>query len=234
MFKAEKPQSESMDRCHYNTEFDVEVVAWDAQYSCVDGGRYVTLPDRSEYSLRLRNLGPTEADVEVEIDGLDMGDWRVHAHSSILIDRPSHQARKFTFVSETGAIARETGNIPGKEENGLIRVTFRPGKEHVQIIGIRRTFTPLVGGRAFPKSAMRASPMESARFTVALPPTRGGVTVLGDESSQRFQQVSALDEYDYERTTVIMIRLQVRGQRYVHLRGTREGVYPRRLDQDFL
>ena len=90
-------------------------------------GNYVALESGSEYKLKLINDRSTICDVKISIDGEYIGTWRINANSSIILERPLSEERKFTFFAETSKEARNAGIIPNKD-SGLISVTFIPKK----------------------------------------------------------------------------------------------------------
>lgn len=234
-----------MESC-YHTEFEVEVIAADSNDFCVKGAKYTSLPEKSEYKLKLINKGDTKVDADVMLDGKDVGTWRVNPYSSTIIERPANEQRKFVFVSEIGSIARRTGAIAGKGDNGLIKVTFTPEKK---VYVTAREITSKVyeptrrnlksSGDSFASSKRRTGFASPPRMNLAsrneslgirnLSPSRAGVTVLGGRSNQSFVSVNTLAEIDYNRITTIMIRLVVKEPEYIGLEDVRRGVYPERL-----
>ncbi|CAH6419542.1 Hypothetical protein POVR2_LOCUS46 [uncultured virus] len=187
--------------------FEVQVVSAQAERFVRDGYEYVSLPSGSIYSLHLVNNGNTQCDAVVMIDNTKVGTWRIEAGDSITIDRPANINRKFTFVDESSSVARQTGNRVGDENNGLIKIAFKPAKQEQA-----RSSPRLAGARAAAPTIMRAySPRLSS-----------GVTVLGDRSDQEFNSISSLrdSEIDWAGVVEINIRLVVRAssrQRYVGL-----------------
>lgn len=108
--------------------FDVEIIAVGSRSFNKIGHRYVSLPPHTEYKLKLTNNHHTRCDAEVSIDTVKVGNWRINANSSIVVERPEHAQRKFTFVGENSKIARNTGAVSGSDVNGLVGVVFKPAK----------------------------------------------------------------------------------------------------------
>lgn len=100
---------------------------------------YFPLPHRSEYKLRLTNDTSARADARVELDGKEVGLWRVPPgghRNSITVERPVGIPQRFTFVAEESRIAERAGVEEGRSENGLLKVTFYAEREH------RRAYSP--------------------------------------------------------------------------------------------
>jgi hypothetical protein len=206
-----------------------------------DGAWYLALNNGEEFSLELTNNRDVPVDVDVEIDGTDVGSWRIDPYSTITLERPADTARKFTFLSELSSEALDAGAIPGNINNGLVRVTFKPKKRVVY----QRLQSPrrLVGRSTSSVRSQMASidsivPSSSLVQSISGPRYESGVTLLGDESYQRFSEVRPLrpDEIDYSNITTIEIRLVVkRRPRYLPLspRNGRRTPYPPRIDSRF-
>ena len=162
---------------------------------------YIALDNNTEYAIRLFNDRDIIADAEVYVDGELVGSWRIDAHDSITIERPGDIRRKFTFFSERSSEAFEAGVERGRDENGLIKVVFKPKKQ----IRYER-MSPRSTGRYYASTpmAMMQSDYES------------GTTVLGDKSYQNFGSTRALrsDEIDWSNVTEIIVRLIARRSGY--------------------
>lgn len=192
------------------SHFEVQVVSPQAERFVRDGHEYVSLPSGSIYSLHLVNNGNTQCDAVVTIDDTKVGTWRIEAGDSVTIDRPANINRKFTFVDERveGTSRRSmTGSRVGDENNGLIKIVFKPAKQEQ--------------ARSSPRlaSARGSAPTITRAYS---PRLSSGVTVLGDRSDQEFNNISSLrdSEIDWTGVVEINIRLVVRAsskQRYVGL-----------------
>lgn len=191
--------------------FSVAINARGARHFTRGGSDYVSLPSGVEYSITLHNNYGGKCDASVTIDNERVGGWQIDPFDSITIERPSHSQRKFVFVTETSAIARRTGAVQGAEENGVIRVQFRPAKYCAHCLGSTVT---AVDRSSFPRASLaKASAPESAIHSSEVSSDRyqSGVTVLGDDSDQRFSTVRPLrdDEIDWNLATTITLRLIV-------------------------
>lgn len=97
-------------------------------------GNYFSLPDGSEYKLKLGNDHDTRVDAHVWIDGEKVGVWRINPYSSIVIERPHNISRKFTLFKEGTRRAIRAGVKNGDHETGIIKVIFKP--ENIYYSGI--------------------------------------------------------------------------------------------------
>lgn len=156
------------------------------------GGRevrdgYVEITHGQIYSLRLRNDRSVRCDARVEIDGKDVGTFRLNAHSGFALERPLNDEGHFT------AYRPGTAGVTSGPDLGLIRVTFTPEKPPVH--HVYRSSCDIVGERAIPQASLT---MASAYSGIG--------TGLSGHSDQQFHSVAALD-YDYAQQTVIHLRL---------------------------
>ena len=63
--------------------------------------------------------------LDVSIDGYDVGGWVVYGGQELTIERPAYEAKKFTFYRVKTA-PKEAGIESGREENGLVKCVFTP------------------------------------------------------------------------------------------------------------
>lgn len=90
---------------------------------------YVEMKHGETYTIVLKNDHNVRCDATVEVDGKDIGTFRIEAHSNIYIERPSNEQKKFTFYQLGTSEATQSGlNKVEKNEMGLIKVTFKPEK----------------------------------------------------------------------------------------------------------
>lgn len=90
------------------------------------GSNYFSLPHGSEYKIRVGNDHGIRTDAHVWVDGEKAGVWRINPYSRVTIERPAHVARKFTLLDESSGSARGAGVEMGAEENGLVKIIFKP------------------------------------------------------------------------------------------------------------
>lgn len=228
------------------SSFSVSIISPFAREFSRHGYNYVSLPNNSEYEIRLRNNYSERCDVEVKIDGAPVGSWMIRPYSSITIEHGEHNDRKFVFVGENTYRADRADAIPGAQANGLITALFKPQKHHERhcaSCGIslatpssRKEIIPLL-----PTSSFQASPgnMSSAKSLTSpsssLPSSRygSGITVSGDHSWQDFGQTSALSYFqiDWERSQEISLRLVTRENDRVYSPYNNSG-YPPRISEN--
>lgn len=102
-------------------------VNWRPQVPTIRAGTvYFTIPHGSEYSVNLWNGTGLRADATLRIDGDKQGTFRLNPGVQYQIERPASDARKFTFLSTTSALANTIGIKAGEPQNGLLEVTFQP------------------------------------------------------------------------------------------------------------
>ncbi len=171
-------------------------------------GVYVLVPHGEEYKLRLTNHSPTRADVAVEVDGKEIGRWRVPARESRTIERPANIEQKLTFVTEGSLLGERAGVISGRRENGLVRVTFYPERYHpVNTVSLIERLPDSFG---FSSSAPRRAMSPRSESTMALAPMRemrSGATILGERSNQRFQDTEPIRDIDRNRVCEVVFRM---------------------------
>ena len=105
----------------YLNQFSVRVIGGNEQ-----SGGYVELPHGKKYSLSLRNGRDVRCDARVEIDGKDVGTFRIDASRTIRLERPAHDTGRFTFYKLGTAEAHQAGLEEGNPNLGLVKVTFTP------------------------------------------------------------------------------------------------------------
>jgi hypothetical protein len=137
---------------------------------------FFQLYDNSEYSIVLKNNGPTKCDASIDIDGENIGNWRLEAGLSGLINHPMSNKRKFVF--------KNADNFEYKEElkngqieypaNGKISVTFKPEIKTLQNTKSLQTSSYIPQNNNILNGKQGSSlDLDRSKF-------RAGSTVLGD------------------------------------------------------
>jgi len=200
-----------------------EIRVGDFAVSIVEGekaqGDYFLLDHDQHYSVDLRNYSTLRCDADIEIDGKDMGTFRVKGGHNFTIDRPTHDDGRFTFYE----LMSKEGNAVGLKANqnlGLVKVTFRPEKEDqisatgdildadegIRILGApmlcaaQRDTGPRIEGPRKPH-------LQATGATGDLP--RAGGTGLSGQSDKKFTDADSI-EHNPEGTVVIHLRLGAR------------------------
>jgi len=89
--------------------------------------REACLNHDSDYAFLIENNHQTlGVCVEVEIDGKQMGDFIIRPRRHLLLERPSHEDRKFHFLAVSSDSAKNCGAIVGKSSNGEVQFKFLP------------------------------------------------------------------------------------------------------------
>jgi len=89
---------------------------------------FYSLPENSEYKIKLGNNNFMRVDAHVWIDGIKIGVWRINPESSIIIDKTTKGNKKFILMKEGTQDAIVAGIRSGAFDNGLITVKFIPEK----------------------------------------------------------------------------------------------------------
>ncbi len=193
-------------------------------------GGYVEMHHGRQYSLCLHNGYAGRADAHVEIDGKHVGTWRLPAGQSITLERPQHDAGRFTFYRVNSPEAVQAALDPCDPNLGLVKVTFTP-----ELLRGARPLTPtchpwwyyypgpaildttaaptwhpvyytdMNAGVGLPACGTINATSTPQSQTVSAAYTAGG-TGLSGESGQQFGAAEWI-EYDAARQTVIHLRL---------------------------
>lgn len=215
----------------YLNKFSVRVVGGNETSS-----GYVEMRHGKVYKLCLRNSRRVRCDAQVEIDGKDVGTWRIPSCSSITLERPADDDGEFTFYKVGTLEARQAALDVRSDNLGLIAVTFSPERA-------RRVVKPLpsvpetppwptsppqwgntedypeffgsislsaeFGGDEVVVACAGGEPVRSrGRGGSAGAPKSlsAGGTGLSGQSNQRFGTTGMI-EYDYTQQTTIHLRL---------------------------
>lgn len=142
---------------------------------------YYRLNHGDEYAVKMINYTNNYVNALLKIDSDAMGKWRIKPHSSIIIERPVHNARKFTFVSESSDEALEGGVRQLENElNGLVEVSFVPLIDKRPDSYLDKTTNSV------PYSNSTNSTRSARSFSTDS--YESGATVLGDDSEQKFKK----------------------------------------------
>ena len=202
-----------------------------------NGYNYVPLTNGSWYSVVLQNDNSTRCDVELFIDDIKMGKWRIDPHNSVELNRPTNTDNKFYFVEENGMDAALGNVVAGSQSNGVITATFYPEEYVDRPIAVDdylqfNTVVPSVNGLEFNAPTRAQNNCYGAQcFRAALgsgasvmnehvaPLSRSysygsGATVLKGRSNQRFGRSPPLVNIDSSRVTELSLRLVVDRNRY--------------------
>lgn len=187
-------------------EFGVEIIPESSDFDKFtrNGSKYIGLDNGTDYKIKLINNRAVPADAKVEVDGKEVGSWRIHQNSSIVVERPANLHKKFTFFSKFSMEAIDAGAITEESTDGLIKVTFYPKRQvKYETLPVRSMMAPYA---ALAKTATRYSP---------------GITLYGKESQQRFSRTEPITDVDTRNITTIYLRLVVR--------ETKSNKYPKPL-----
>ncbi|XP_068721444.1 uncharacterized protein [Montipora capricornis] len=88
-------------------------------------GEFVEIKSGTQYEIHVKNSHPYGCNLDISIDGYDVGGWVVDGGQEITIERSAYEAKKFTFYRVKRA-PKEAGIEPGRDENGLVKCVFTP------------------------------------------------------------------------------------------------------------
>lgn len=190
---------------------------------------YVEMNHGETYEIVLRNNHNVCCDAIVEIDGKEVGNFRINPNSNFFIERPVNEQKLFTFYQLGTRESRKTGlDKICREDIGLIKVTFKPEKK------IKNNSYQQDNGTWFDKDATKyifikedkdysnnyndfyyAQTDEHSCYiprsisigdTISMNNTCAGGTGLSGHSSQKFITASSIS-YDIDKITEINLRL---------------------------
>lgn len=191
-----------------------------------NGHNYYSLPNMSEYKIKLTNSRSERCDAVVYIDGTYIGMWRIGPYSSIILERPAHLNRKFVFVEENSNIAMDSGIQKYNPENGLIKVIFKPertletplfqtplltnqsGRTQWRDTNGYDTFFDAARSESSNAGLLNNSYRSNSSFSDTIS-YNSGATVLGNNTDQYFNTTNRLTAIDDHNTTTIHLRLIV-------------------------
>lgn len=194
---------------------------------------YVELNHGKQYSINLRNDRDVRCDADVSIDGKPIGTFRIEPNSTINLERPLNEDKRFTFykAGSREAKASDEANIKDNYQ-GLIQVTFRPEKQYCHYLpswwyvwpSTPAPYTPWnfgeswdydttcntrgTSGVTLKTSGVTTTSANYCQVTsTSSLPMRAGVTGLSGHSDQEFCQVDEIQDYDTNYFTAISLRL---------------------------
>lgn len=201
------------------------------------GGGHVGLAHGTVYTIRMTNHAPAACDALVEVDGKEIGLFRLDGHGRMTLECPgSKDSGRFTFFKAgTPESDAAGGGSVSRNDRGLVRVTFKPEKprlsppyKHYSEVRPRGVWGQSQDyGTVSTRSVNASAALESSFMSFSPdfhPVTRGseektcggivlpdtaapGVTGLTGTSDQKFVQVRPID-YDAEDTFVaVTLRL---------------------------
>lgn len=171
----------------------------------VNGG-HVEMPHGKVYTLRLGNHEHSRrCDAAVMVDGKEVGCFRLAGGQTMTLERPAHDTGCFTFFRADSAEGQQAGaaNV-GKDERGLVQVTFRPERQRRPQGMLRSVGLCSIGEREEKTSGSLRGLGGEPSFSAGQ--NSAGVTGLTGQSAQSFYEVAALD-YDPSGEVTISLRL---------------------------
>jgi hypothetical protein len=172
---------------------------------------YVYLQHGDVYRICLRNHSDENNDVIVEVDGKEIGCWRLKAFQTAIIERSVDDLGQFTFYEIDSSEAQKIGlKAIARTDLGLVKVTFIPEKPRHSGIPTSDIFHPSAKSNGTINcsdwSKNSSSGSRGSGQSVNLNMHSAGGTGLSGRSEQRFGLAGAIDR-DYENQVIINLRL---------------------------
>lgn len=173
-------------------------------------GGYVEMQHGQTFQIALRNNNGRRCDARVEMNGIEVGTWRLNAYSSANLTRPEEGDGNFTFYrvgSQESYLVQAQG---GEQAAGLVVVTFTPEVHRVSSSWIATSATTSAAsyGSFSYTGAMKGISEDAYTLQGAFPAEQRSAGVIGQSghSSQVYGTAENI-EYDYSGRTVISLRL---------------------------
>jgi len=157
-----------------------------------DSRGYVRMDHMQRYEVRLGSSYYGESDAKIEIDGKEIGVFRVHSNSAIVIERSIKDKGRLTFLTNGTREYFDAGldRVPANQR-GLIKVTFYPER-------LRHRVTE--------KTEVPHETTEGKIATFGSKDLRSGGTGLTGRSDQEFRDANEITR-DYSNSVTIYLRL---------------------------
>ncbi|WP_018631610.1 hypothetical protein [Neomegalonema perideroedes] len=171
-----------------------------------DGNGYVRLRDGQTYQICLRSQRAERSDVELSVDGLSVGTFRLNPYSNVCLERPSGSRGQFTFykADSFGGISSGSG-VVSQQQRGRISARFIPERN-------LSPMAPMARSGGAPHSTLAMPQIEGLARSAAPtaqqfdPNLSSGVTGLTGQSSQQFAQTQPIQR-DQARAVTLELRL---------------------------
>lgn len=221
--------------------FGFSIISDDVTHLTRNQGKYhyFSIPNFSEYKIKLINNKEVRCDAVVSVDGENIGTWRVPAFDSITILRPANVNRKLIFVKEDSYTAKYAGVTKNDSNNGLITVVFKPELEtiHPYESGFGYVRSPTFYDKwTYGYDDSITKPPVPEQFPLYLNSSgtntqnsgiksvdsgyKTGATILGAGTDQNFSVSARIYQYDKDNITTLNARLIIKPKRpYVSLKN---------------
>jgi hypothetical protein len=201
-----------------NFSLDVICPSFLVKKIVINGNEYYSIPYNSEYKLKLGNKRNAACNAEVYIDSIHVGTWRINPYNIITIEQPVHVNRKFTFVNkDNNEYEEDQDQVIKKNENGLIKVIFKPAKIIYRELYTKYTYDSVPNsGSMFIDSynginKVKNSTLYSSQSFINNITQKynftDSTTVLDNKSNQYFNSAKHLTDIDTFNITIIYARL---------------------------
>lgn len=152
--------------------------------------QYAALKQGDVFSFELGNALSQDCDCDLFLDGVLVGHYRVPAKKTILVERPTALALRFTYSAQ-GTIANFDTHLPLEAAQiGLVKAVFKPEGSTQNAMGVPPQLTPPQVMVAQQKAETVAHPFD--------------VSATAKASTQQFAYVPNLTTDDAHSTTLFM------------------------------
>jgi hypothetical protein len=106
----------------------------DGHHPHEDEHGYVYLQHGDVYHIFLKNHTDEANDVIIEIDGKEVGGWRLASYQTATLEHPADDTGKFTFYEIGSREAQKVGlSEIARSDLGLVKITFIPEKPNIMV-----------------------------------------------------------------------------------------------------
>ena len=207
-----------------NQEFEANISP-SIECNLINGIMTFLMDHEQEYTIDIGNYTNRRADADILVDGKSIGVFRLNPYQSFKIERTINQERKLTFLCSDSEEFRESGNVEGKYNNGMIEVYIYPEIQPENIVYIPAPVASVNYSLRSPsrsslrsssrsslqspsRSSLQSSPRSSLQSTStsrSLSNYSEGATGMGRHSYQKFQSVDRI----VRDNRVILIRMRL-------------------------
>lgn len=182
-------------------DFELRLLDSHGDYFVEEENGHVVMQHGKTYRVLLHNHSHRACDVRLELDGENVGEFRVNARAAVCLERGSEDDGYFTFYLAGTEEANRVGlGRASRNDLGLVRATFMPEKlveREVKTSGGIRGSS--IGFDSL-SSSSRLIRTQGANFSA-------GGTGLSGHSSQQFITVENLDYAPKSEWGIITLRI---------------------------
>ncbi|KAK2556937.1 Astrocytic phosphoprotein PEA-15 [Acropora cervicornis] len=170
--------------------YSVQIVG--GKHFSTPDGEFVKLRSGTQYKILLKNSHPYACNVNISVDGYDVGGWIMHGGQQFTIERSAYEAKKFTFYRVKKAPKDAAIDPSRTEENGVVKCVFSP-EAFVDIpVTVSESPQPLMV--RFAPSATVGDLKEEIQKQLNKSPDRNQILALNNKELENHMRVSRVIE----------------------------------------